>query len=201
MTPKIKQRCPWTGIDDPIYMRYHDKEWGVPLCDDNRLFEKLVLEGFQAGLSWLTILKKRDNFRRAFDNFEAERIARYTKRDIKRLLSDTGIVRNELKVRATIDNAKAFLALQENTSLGAFLWSFLDGKPVTNSFRELSHVPAQTDTSKTISRELKARGFRFVGPTTIYALMQSTGMVNDHLTSCPRHKPCAQLQRQFQANR
>lgn len=201
MTPKINQRCPWTGIDDPIYMRYHDTEWGVPLCDDNRLFEKLVLEGFQAGLSWLTILKKRDNFRRAFDNFEAERIARYTKRDIKRLLSDTGIVRNELKVRATIDNAKAFLALQENTSLGEFLWSFLDGKPVTNSFRELSHVPAQTDTSKTISRVLKARGFRFVGPTTIYALMQSTGMVNDHLTSCSRHKPCAQLQRQFQAHR
>ena len=172
-------RCPWAGIADPIYARYHDEEWGVPKVDDLALFEKLVLEGFQAGLSWLTILKKRENFRRAFHGFEPERIARYGVKDVARLMADPSIVRNRLKVEATIDNARALLALQQRTSLAGFLWSFLEGAPQINQHKSFKTVPAETPMSKTISKALKAEGFRFVGPTTIYAFMQSTGMVNE----------------------
>ena len=192
-------RCPWVGLAEPIYVRYHDEEWGVPQPDDRALFEKLVLEGFQAGLSWLTILKKRENFRRAFHGFEPERIARYGARDVARLMADPGIVRNRLKVEATIDNARAVLRLAERARLSTFLWGFLDGRPQINRHKSFKTVPAETPASKAISKALKAEGFRFVGPTTVYAFMQSTGMVNDHLVSCHRHAACADLQRRFKA--
>jgi DNA-3-methyladenine glycosylase I len=191
------ERCPWAGIADPLYARYHDEEWGVPKTDDRALFEKLVLEGFQAGLSWLTILKKRENFRAAFHGFDAGRIARYTERDIARLMADTGIVRNRLKVEATIANARALLKLQERTSLAALLWGFLDGRPQINEHQSFGSVPAQTPTSKAMSKALLAEGFRFVGPTTVYAFMQAVGMVNDHLVACFRYKHCAKLQKSF----
>lgn len=190
-------RCPWGGISDPEYARYHDEEWGVPLDDDRRLFEKLVLEGFQSGLSWLTILKKRENFRRAFHGFDCSRIARYADKDVARLMGDAGIVRNRAKIEATITNAAAYLALAKRESLASFLWGFLDGKPLVHARTAFKEVPAETDVSKRISKALKKEGFRFVGPTTIYAFMQSTGMVNDHLITCHRHKPCAELQRAF----
>ena len=199
MTANDLVRCPWAGIADPLYARYHDEEWGVPKADDRALFEKLVLEGFQAGLSWLTILKKRDNFRRAFHGFDAARIARYGAKDIGRLMADAGIVRNRLKVEATIENAQALLALHKRTSLAAFIWGFLDGRPQINRHRSFKTVPAETETSKAISKALKAEGFRFVGPTTVYAFMQATGMVNDHLLGCHRYAACAELQRQFEA--
>ena len=192
-------RCPWGGIADPLYARYHDEEWGVPKADDRALFEKLVLEGFQAGLSWLTILRKRESFRRAFHGFEAARIARYGARDIARLMADPGIVRNRLKVEATVENARALLALQKRTSLAGFLWAFLDGRPQINRHTTFKTVPAETPISKAISKALKVEGFRFVGPTTVYAFMQATGMVNDHLVGCHRHGPCAELQRRFKA--
>lgn len=190
-------RCPWVGIADPEYARYHDEEWGVPKTDDRALFEKLVLEGFQSGLSWLTILRKRGNFRRAFDNFDASRIARYGEADRARLMADAGIVRNRLKIEATIDNAKAYLALAERTTLSAFLWNHIDGKPVVNQRVSFADVPAETPLSKAISKALKAEGFRFVGPTTLYAFMQASGMVNDHLVECHRHRPCAELQQRL----
>lgn len=191
------QRCPWAGIDDPLYARYHDEEWGVPHADEHRLFEKLVLEGFQAGLSWITILRKRDAFRRAFHNFDPERIARYTQRDVVRLMADEGIVRNRLKVEATIDNAKAYLKLRETRTLASFLWAQTGGKPLVNRALTFGDVPPTTDVSVRLSKALKKRGFRFVGPTTVYAFMQATGMVNDHLVGCPRHAACAKLQRSF----
>ncbi len=187
-------RCPWAGIADPEYARYHDEEWGVPLIDDRGLFEKLVLEGFQAGLSWLTILKKRENFRRAFHNFDTARIARYNERDVARLMNDAGIVRNKLKIESTIDNAKAFNALTKETPFAQFVWSFIDGAPRQNKLTSIKEAVTQTDTSKQISKALKSKGFRFVGPTTIYAFMQSSGMVNDHLVNCPRHAACGKLQ-------
>jgi len=194
-------RCPWSGIADSEYARYHDEEWGVPKTDDVALFEKIVLEGFQSGLSWLTILRKRDNFRRAFDNFDAARIARYKAKDIARLMADAGIVRNSLKIEATIDNARALLKLQERTSLAAFLWGFIDGRPQINEHRSFKGIPTETPTSKALSKALKAEGFRFVGPTTVYAFMQASGMVNDHLVSCHRYEPCAELQRRFKMSR
>ena len=197
MTAKDLQRCPWTGIDDAEYTRYHDEEWGVPQADDRRLFEKLILEGFQSGLSWLTILKKRPNFRRAFHDFDAERIACYTTVDKARLMADAGIIRNRLKVDASIDNARAYLKLAERTTLGAFLWGFLDGKPIVHERQTVKDVPPQTELSTAISKALKKEGFRFVGPTTVYAFMQSSGFVNDHLVGCHRHAPCAKLQRSF----
>jgi DNA-3-methyladenine glycosylase I len=187
-------RCPWTGISDPEYARYHDEEWGVPLVDDRALFEKLVLEGFQSGLSWLTILRKRENFRRAFHNFDAAKISRYGERDILRLMADAGIVRNRLKIEATIDNAKAYMALSKKMPFSHFVWGFLEGPPVQNRLATLKDAQAQTELSKRISKALKGEGFRFVGPTTVYAFMQSSGMVNDHLVSCPRHAACARLQ-------
>ena len=194
-------RCPWSGIADSEYARYHDEEWGVPKTDDRALFEKIVLEGFQSGLSWLTILRKRDNFRRAFDNFDAARIARYKAKDIARLMADAGIVRNKLKIEATIDNARALLKLQERTSLAAFLWGFIDGRPQINEHRSFKGIPAETPASKALSKALKAEGFRFVGPTTVYAFMQASGMVNDHLVDCHRYEPCADLQRRFKMSR
>jgi DNA-3-methyladenine glycosylase I len=190
-------RCPWAGIAVPEYARYHDQEWGVPKSDDGALFEKLVLEGFQSGLSWLTILRKRENFRRAFHGFDAERIARYGARDVTRLMADPGIVRNRMKIEATIDNARALQKLQQRTTLAAFLWNFVNGRPRINSHRSFKTVPAETPISKAISKALKAEGFRFVGPTTVYAFMQATGMVNDHLVTCHRHEVCAKLQRRF----
>jgi DNA-3-methyladenine glycosylase I len=199
MTGKEVTRCPWGGIADVEYARYHDQEWGVPKTDDCALFEKLVLEGFQSGLSWLTILRKRDNFRRAFDGFDAAHIARYKAKDITRLMGDAGIVRNKLKIEATIDNARALLKLQEHTSLASLLWGFVDGRPQINQHRSFKTIPAETPTSKAISKALKAEGFRFVGPTTVYAFMQATGMVNDHLIGCHRYEPCAELQRRFKA--
>jgi DNA-3-methyladenine glycosylase I len=199
MRRKEPVRCPWAGIADAEYARYHDEEWGVPKTDDRALFEKLVLEGFQSGLSWLTILKKRDNFRTAFHGFDAERIARYGAKDIARLMGNPGIVRNRLKIEATIDNARALLRLQERTPLAAYLWGFLGGRARINRHRSFKTVPAETPASKEISKALKAEGFRFVGPTTIYAFMQATGMVNDHLVGCHRHQPCAELQLRFKA--
>lgn len=179
-------RCPWATIEPAI--AYHDEEWGVPLHDDRKLFELLILEGAQAGLSWITILKKRSNYRKAFDGFRAEKIARYGARDVKRLLGDAGIVRNRLKIAATITNAKAFLALQEEMgSFDAYLWSFVGSKPKQNRWRTMSQVPARTAESDAMSRDLLRRGFKFVGSTICYALMQATGMVNDHLVTCPRH--------------
>ncbi|MGI9478696.1 MAG: DNA-3-methyladenine glycosylase I [Hyphomicrobiaceae bacterium] len=193
--PNAIARCPWPNIDDPQYARYHDEEWGVPKTDDRALFEKIVLEGFQAGLSWLTILRKRENFRKAFHGFEPERIVRYTAKDHARLMADPGIVRNRLKIEATIANARAYLELREEQTLSSFIWDHLDGKPVINRFRDFNEVPAETPLSKTISKALKKRGFRFVGPTTMYAFMQASGLVNDHLVGCPRHAACAKLQR------
>lgn len=181
------QRCGWCG-DDPLYIAYHDTEWGVPCHDERTLFEFLILEGAQAGLSWITILKKRENYRRAFDGFDPEKIARYGEKDIARLLGDAGIVRNRLKIAAAIDNAKATMALYESGgSLDTLFWRHVDGKPVINRWKRLDQVPVFTPTAEALSRELKQRGFRFVGPTVIYSHMQATGMVNDHLVTCPRH--------------
>ncbi|MGD2073435.1 MAG: DNA-3-methyladenine glycosylase I [Gammaproteobacteria bacterium] len=181
------QRCTWCGTDR-LYVTYHDEEWGVPVHDDRRLFEMLILEGAQAGLSWLTILKKRDNYRRAFDGFDAATIARYGKRDIARLLSDPGIVRNRLKIEAAIRNARAALAIREEFgSLDAFLWRYVGGVPLQQAWRAPAEVPARTRVSDTMSRDLKRRGFGFVGSTICYAFMQSVGMVNDHTVRCFRH--------------
>ncbi|MFA5900402.1 MAG: DNA-3-methyladenine glycosylase I [Hyphomicrobium sp.] len=192
--PETLRRCPWAG-NDAAYQRYHDTEWGVPLKSDQAIFEKLVLEGFQAGLSWITILRKRDNFRKAFDRFDAEHIARYGAKDIARLMGDEGIVRNRAKIEATIDNAKAYLKLRERTTLKKLLWSHLDDAgPLQRGARNITEIPAQDDISKRMSKTLKREGFRFVGPTTVYAFMQSAGMVNDHLVDCFRYGECTRLQ-------
>jgi DNA-3-methyladenine glycosylase I len=185
-------RCGWVS-EDPIYLAYHDEEWGVPNGDSRALFEKIILEGFQAGLSWITILRKREHFRRVFDNFEADKIASYGPEKKGALMGDPGIIRNRLKIDAAIANAQAYLALSEKQSLASFFWNFVDGKPIQNRFTALSEIPPETPLSRAISKGLKANGFRFVGPTTIYAMMQSVGMVNDHLMNCHRHKPCAKL--------
>ena len=183
-----KPRCAWAG-DDALYCAYHDREWGVPLHDDRRLFEFLILEGAQAGLSWITILRKRENYRAAFDDFDATRIARYGADKIESLLRDAGIVRNRLKLEATVVNAQKFLEVQEFFgSFDAFVWRFVDGRPRQNAWRRLADVPASTPQSDAMSRELKRRGFKFVGTTICYALMQATGMVNDHTIDCFRHK-------------
>jgi len=180
-------RCPWCGTD-PLYVAYHDSEWGVPCHDERTLFEFLILEGAQAGLSWITILRKRENYRRAYANFDPGVIAGYGERDVARLLGDAGIVRNRLKIAASISNARATLELYEQGgSLDQLLWAFVDGRPRINRWRAMSEVPAITPEAEALSRELKRRGFRFIGPTVIYAHMQATGMVNDHLVSCPRH--------------
>ena len=179
-------RCAWATTEPAI--TYHDEEWGVPVHDDRVLFEFLILEGAQAGLSWTTILKKRQNYRKAFDGFSPEKIARYNKRDVQRLLRNDGIVRNRLKIAAAIENAKSFLAVKnEFGSFDAYLWSFVGGNPIQNRWRTLADVPARTAESDAMSRDLLRRGFKFVGSTICYAFMQATGMVNDHLITCPRH--------------
>ena len=180
-------RCPWCG-DDPLYRAYHDLEWGVPLHDDTRLFEMLTLEGAQAGLSWLTILRKREGYRSAFAGFDPAKVAAFTADDVARLLADPGIIRNRLKIASTISNARAVLELQErHGSLDSYLWSFVDGVPIRNRWETMGDIPASTTISDAMSRELKRLGFRFVGSTICYAFMQATGMVNDHLTGCFCH--------------
>ena len=188
--PNLK-RCAWPG-SDPLYRAYHDEEWGVPLHDDRALFEFLVLEGAQAGLSWITILRKRDAYRKAFDNFDAARVARYGDEKVAALLQDAGIVRNRLKIEATVNNARRFLEVQaEFGTFDRFIWDFVDGEPRQNRWRRHADVPAQTKESDAMSRELKRRGFKFVGSTICYAHMQATGMVNDHTVDCFRHKELA----------
>lgn len=180
-------RCSWCG-DAPLYVAYHDNEWGVPVFDDRTLFEFLILEGAQAGLSWSTILNKRENYRRAFDDFDAEQVARYDGIKIAALLTDPGIVRNQLKIGSAVTNAQAFLKVREEWgSFSNYIWSFVDGRPIQNSWQVLSDIPAKTPLAETISKDLKNRGFRFVGPTIVYAHMQATGMVNDHLVDCFRY--------------
>ncbi|MFW5827373.1 MAG: DNA-3-methyladenine glycosylase I [Alkalispirochaeta sp.] len=180
-------RCPWCG-EDPTYVAYHDTEWGVPVHDERRHFEFIVLEGAQAGLSWLTILKRRDGYRRCFADFDPQAVARFGESDIQRLKNDTGIIRNERKIRATVGNAQAFLAVQEEFgSFDRYIWNYFDGTPIVNTYRTIEEVPAETDLSRTISADLKSRGFSFVGPTIIYAHMQATGLVNDHLVDCFRY--------------
>lgn len=191
-------RCDWAG-PEPIYIDYHDSEWGVPNADDRALFEKLLLEGFQAGLSWITVLKKRERFREVFDNFEAEKIARYGPEKIETLMGDAGIIRHRGKIEAAISNARACLELKERTSLAALVWDFVDGAPAQNDFKAMADIPAQTPVSIQLAKHLKSNGFRFCGPTTVYAFMQSMGLVNDHLVSCPRHAACAELARAFAA--
>jgi DNA-3-methyladenine glycosylase I len=187
----MKKRCEWCGSDS-LYVSYHDEEWGVPVHDDRRLFEFLILEGAQAGLSWLTILKKRENYRKAFDNFDVERIAKYGRQDITRLLQDPGIVRNRLKIEAAIKNARGVLAIrEEHSSLDAFLWRYIDGKPVQNAWKRMGDIPAESKESNRMSKDLKKRGFNFIGPTICYAFMQAVGMVNDHTRECFRYKEIA----------
>src|ERR1700719_1183195 len=191
--PDGRKRCPCPGVD-PFYVASHDDEWGVPDYDDRALYEKLVLDGFQAGLSWITILRKRENFRRAFDGFRPELIARYDKRKVAALMADAGIVRNRAKIEGAVLSARAYLEVMEKgPGFSALLWEFLDGRPKQNRFRSVSQVPAETKLSKQISAELVKRGFKFVGPTIVYAFMQATGMVNDHLLTCYRHAQCAKL--------
>ena len=194
-------RCPWPG-EDPLYMAYHDTEWGVPEYDDRALFEKLILDGFQAGLSWITILRKRDNFRKAFDDFEPSKIVRYSDKKIAALMNDAGIVRNRAKIEGTVNSAKAYLKImeegrnsKEGSGFSAFLWDFMDGKPKINNFKTTASVPAATPVSTKMSKELVARGFKFVGPTIVYAFMQATGMVNDHLVTCHCHETCSKLKK------
>jgi DNA-3-methyladenine glycosylase I len=189
-------RCSWAGADS-TYVRYHDEEWGVPMTEDRALFEKITLEGFQAGLSWITILRKRENFRSAFHNFDAERIARYTSRDVERLMKNEGIIRNRAKIEAAISNAKAYLALSERMTFAQYLWGFLEGRPIIHQTKSSNEIATESDISKKMSKALKADGFRFVGSTTLYAFMQSTGMINDHLITCFRHAPCAKLQKKL----
>ena len=177
-------RCHWCGTN-PLYVAYHDTEWGVPEYDSRALFEKLLLDGFQAGLSWITILRKRDNFRRAFDGFEPEIMARYTPQKLESLMQDAGIVRNRLKIEASVTNAQAYLAIPD---FSAYLWNYLDGVPQQNALRSMSEIPAKTPLAEKISKDLGKRGFRFVGPTIVYAFMQACGFVNDHLVDCHRHE-------------
>jgi DNA-3-methyladenine glycosylase I len=186
-------RCAWPK-DDPLYVAYHDEEWGVPEFDDRALYEKLMLDGFQAGLSWITILRKRDNFRRAFDGFEPEIIAKYGKRKVTSLMNDAGIVRNRAKIEGAINSARSWLEIMEKgPGFSVLLWEFLDGKPKINNFKTRGQIPAETPQSRAMSKELAARGFKFVGPTIVYAFMQAVGMVNDHLVTCHRHKACTGL--------
>ncbi len=185
-----KARCSWPATD-PFYVAYHDEEWGVPDWDDRALFEKLILDGFQAGLSWITILRKRDEFRRAFDGFAPEKIVRYGPDKVEELMGNAGIVRNRSKIEATITNAQAYLEIMEDQGFSNYLWGFMDGAPLQNSFNGMDEVPAETPLSKAVSKDLKARGFRFCGPTIVYAFMQAVGMVNDHVRGCYRHTECA----------
>ena len=185
--------CPWPGTD-PLYIAYHDEEWGVPERDDRALYEKFVLDGFQAGLSWITILRKREAFRAAFHGFAPEKVAGYTKRNVEALMKDEGIVRNRLKIEGAIDSARAWLKIEESgAGFSALFWDFVGGKPIVNRYKSIAEIPAETELSRLISKELKSHGFKFCGPTIVYAFMQATGMVNDHLITCPRHAACVRL--------
>lgn len=184
----IKTRCGWVS-DEPIYIAYHDEEWGVPVYDDQRLFEFLILETFQAGLSWITVLRKRENFRAAFECFDVNKVASFDDAKIAFLMEDAGIIRNGAKIRAAVSNAQAFIRIQkEFGSFSKYIWDFVDGKPIQNSLKSLKDIPAKTELAEAISKDLKKRGFKFVGPTVVYAHMQATGMVNDHTVDCFRHK-------------
>ncbi|MFT4569984.1 MAG: DNA-3-methyladenine glycosylase I [Hyphomicrobiaceae bacterium] len=185
-----RRRCPWSGAD-PLYVAYHDTEWGVPVHDDSTLFEFLILEGAQAGLSWITILRKREGYRRAFANFDARKIARFGEAEVARLREDASIVRNRLKIEAAISNARLFLDIQDEVgSFSGYLWNFVGGTPIVNRRRSLKNVPAMTPESDAMARDMKKRGFRFVGSTILYAHMQATGMVNDHVLTCFRYREC-----------
>jgi DNA-3-methyladenine glycosylase I len=181
-----RHRCPW-ATRDPLYVAYHDEEWGVPERDSRALYEKLVLDGFQAGLSWITILRKREAFRKAFDGFDPARIARYNAKKVERLMQDAGIVRNRAKIEGAIPSARAYLEIEKEQGFSAYLWDFVDGKTIRNNFRHIGEVPAETELSRKIAKDLKARGFKFCGPTIVYAFMQAIGMVDDHLVDCWRH--------------
>ena len=186
-------RCPWTKLD-PLYIAYHDDEWGVPEFDDRALYEKLILDGFQAGLSWITILRKRENFRRAFDGFVPEKIARYTPKKVERLMQDAGIVRNRMKINGAVLSARVWLdVMDKGPGFSRLLWDFVDGRPKINNFRSTRQIPAETEVSRKISKDLASRGFKFCGPTIVYAFMQAVGMVNDHLVTCHRHPAYAKL--------
>ncbi|MGI8724459.1 MAG: DNA-3-methyladenine glycosylase I [Methyloceanibacter sp.] len=193
MSPSALKRCPWPGTD-PLYVAYHDEEWGVPERDDRALYEKLVLDGFQAGLSWITILRKREAFRSTFDGFAPEKIARYSPKKVEALMQDAGIVRNRMKIDGAVASARAWLEIMETgPGFSALLWDFVEGKPIDNRNCAMSDIPAETELSRRIAKDLKSRGFKFCGPTIVYAFMQATGMVNDHLTACHRHAACAKL--------
>jgi DNA-3-methyladenine glycosylase I len=193
--PDGLERCPWCG-SDPLYMEYHDTEWGVPERDDRALFEKLLLDGFQAGLSWITILRKRDNFRRAFDGFAPEKIARYNKRKLASLMKDAGIIRNRMKIDGSVASARAYLEIMEKgPGFSKYLWEFVDGEPIVNQRKTIRQIPAESDVSRKISKDLKARGFKFCGPTIVYAFMQAVGMVNDHLVTCHRYRTLTKRKR------
>ena len=189
-SPKSLKRCDWCG-DDPLYCNYHDTEWGVPEWDDQRLFAKLILDGAQAGLSWVTILKKRDEYYRSFDNFDPNKMAQYSDATLEKLMENTGIVRNRLKIQSARQNARAYLKLQaDGHRFSEYLWSFVDGKPIVNRWKSMSELPTTTPEAEAMSKALKKAGFNFVGPTIVYAFMQAVGMVNDHLLTCFRHKDC-----------
>jgi DNA-3-methyladenine glycosylase I len=185
-------RCPWPGVD-PLYVAYHDEEWGVPEYDDRAMFEKLVLDGFQAGLSWITILRKRPAFRKAFDGFDPKKIVRWTDKKKEALMQDAGIIRNRAKIEATVALARIVLDFSDKGGFARYLWDFVDGRPIDNARHSFKDVPAETDVSRAIAKDLRARGGNFVGPTIIYAFMQATGMVNDHLVDCCRHEACRAL--------
>lgn len=192
--PKSSGRCEWCG-EDPLYVAYHDEEWGVPKYDSKELWEALILDSFQAGLSWITILRKRENFRRAFRGFVPAKVARFGARDVKRLMADAGIVRNRGKIDAAIAGARAWLAIEEREGFSNFIWGFVDGKPIQNRFRRMADLPAATPLAERVAKALRAEGFRFVGPTSVYAFMQGSGLVNDHVVSCPRHRAVAAMGR------
>jgi DNA-3-methyladenine glycosylase I len=185
-------RCPWAG-EEPIYVAYHDEEWGVPEWDDRTLYEKLILDGFQAGLSWITILRKREAFRKAFDGFRPEKIAHYNAKKVEALMSDAGIVRNRAKIEATISLARIFLDLQQQGGFAKHIWGFVDGQPIQHARASIREVPAESEISQALAKDLRARGGNFVGPTIVYAFMQAVGMVNDHLVKCHRHAACRAL--------
>lgn len=189
----MKNRCKWCG-DDPLYVSYHDNEWGIPVHDDRLLFEFLILEGAQAGLSWLTILKKRENYRKAFHSFDCEKVAGYSQQDVDRLLGDSGIVRNRLKINSALKNAQGVLKIKEEFgSLDSYLWRYVEGEPIQNKWKCMDEIPVTTDLSDMMSKDLKRRGFNFVGPTICYAFMQAVGMVNDHITDCFRYEEVRKL--------